>query len=407
MAYTSLAKIERDKALAQALRGNMGQEILPNWASGLAYVLNQYGANKRSNRAAEMEAENERLYSEDLAAALRGGDELPGPTQSGQPLMRQYQTPQGQMTALQRALQYDQMRNQQEIAGIRGGNRQYSGQIVIDTTTNMPVGMVQGSEFGAPKFYGLDGAEAQWKDTYTIGTGPMINASPGAMSTATPATAEKAGAVATAQQSAQTVGAADRLADANAAALEQDWALWEQGRAQELEETKASAWSRLQGKADMVSTMQDTAERAKDQTNWFSAGIFGKATRALNPGAINLKSSLDTLKANIGFERLQQMRDESPTGGALGQVAVQELEMLQAVWGSLEQSQTPEELKAAIDRIVNQTERSWRRVEEAYQQTYGEPYFVDRQDQPPPAPQPPQGSRSFDDLLREYGASTP
>jgi hypothetical protein len=47
------------------------------------------------------------------------------------------------------------------------------------------------------------------------------------------------------------------------------------------------------------------------------------------------------------------MRDSSPTGGALGQVAVQELEMLQAAYGSMQQSQTREQLEFNVRRLHN------------------------------------------------------
>lgn len=49
-------------------------------------------------------------------------------------------------------------------------------------------------------------------------------------------------------------------------------------------------------------------------------------------------NAVNTVKANLGFDALQAMRDASPTGGALGQVAVQELEMLQSTVASLDQT---------------------------------------------------------------------
>ena len=42
-------------------------------------------------------------------------------------------------------------------------------------------------------------------------------------------------------------------------------------------------------------------------------------------------AKLDTIKANIGFDKLQKMRDASPTGGALGQVSERELGFLQSL----------------------------------------------------------------------------
>ena len=48
------------------------------------------------------------------------------------------------------------------------------------------------------------------------------------------------------------------------------------------------------------------------------------------------------------------MRQESPTGGALGQVAVKELDFLQATLGSLSQSQSSKQLIANLERLSDQ-----------------------------------------------------
>jgi hypothetical protein len=65
----------------------------------------------------------------------------------------------------------------------------------------------------------------------------------------------------------------------------------------------------------------------------------------------NLSEILGTIKANIGFDKLQDMRNNSPTGGALGQVSEFENKLLQAVQGSLDQSQSPAELKKNLEQI--------------------------------------------------------
>ncbi len=85
-----------------------------------------------------------------------------------------------------------------------------------------------------------------------------------------------------------------------------------------------------------------------------TTGVVGKGA-AFVPGttAYDLQQSLLTLKANLGFDRLQQMRDASPTGGALGQVAVQELQALQATVGSLELGQSKAELQKNLNKIEN------------------------------------------------------
>ena len=67
--------------------------------------------------------------------------------------------------------------------------------------------------------------------------------------------------------------------------------------------------------------------------------------------ARDLAATLETIKASIGFKRLQEMRDASPTGGALGQVSEKENALLQAALGSLEQSQSEAQFMANMDRI--------------------------------------------------------
>ena len=52
------------------------------------------------------------------------------------------------------------------------------------------------------------------------------------------------------------------------------------------------------------------------------------------------------------------MRDASPTGGALGQVSERELGFLQSVFGSLDQSQSAEELAYNIQLCSTSTTRS-------------------------------------------------
>jgi hypothetical protein len=75
-----------------------------------------------------------------------------------------------------------------------------------------------------------------------------------------------------------------------------------------------------------------------------SKGVYGSP-------AFALARKLDPVIANIGFDELQSMRDNSPTGGALGQVAVQELNMLQSVLGSLNQAQDSAEVIRSLERI--------------------------------------------------------
>ena len=72
---------------------------------------------------------------------------------------------------------------------------------------------------------------------------------------------------------------------------------------------------------------------------------------AQNDHGILTDRVVDGIKANVGFQQLQQMRYESPTGGALGQVAVQELNFLQSALGSLDTAQDPTQLVDNLKKV--------------------------------------------------------
>jgi hypothetical protein len=72
-----------------------------------------------------------------------------------------------------------------------------------------------------------------------------------------------------------------------------------------------------------------------------TTGLTGAVAAAL-PGtpAYDLRAKVDTIKAIIGFQTLQEMRAASPTGAALGAITQQELQFLQATWGNLDPNQS-------------------------------------------------------------------
>lgn len=105
---------------------------------------------------------------------------------------------------------------------------------------------------------------------------------------------------------------------------------------------------------DLVNDDIQRALQTIDSAMLPTTGVVGSSLEGV-PGTAshNLSNTLKTIKANIGFDRLQAMREASPTGGALGQVAVQELEYLQAVYGSLAQSQSEPQFRYNLMRLYN------------------------------------------------------
>lgn len=68
----------------------------------------------------------------------------------------------------------------------------------------------------------------------------------------------------------------------------------------------------------------------------------------------SLDHLLDSVKSNIGFDKLQAMREASPTGGALGSVSEKETAMLQATAGKLSSNMPEDQLKDNLKRLYNQ-----------------------------------------------------
>jgi hypothetical protein len=77
------------------------------------------------------------------------------------------------------------------------------------------------------------------------------------------------------------------------------------------------------------------------------AGIVGNVlgTLGVNQDAVDFKNELASIQANVAFDRLQQMREASKTGGALGAVSERELDLLMAAYGNIKQSTSPKKLK--------------------------------------------------------------
>lgn len=112
-------------------------------------------------------------------------------------------------------------------------------------------------------------------------------------------------------------------------------------------------------------------ERLRNDRLVSDAGVTGLAGSYV-PGtdAYALGTDLATIRANLGFEELQAMRDASPTGGALGQVAVQELDYLQSVKGKLDQGLGGQDLLSNLDDLEATVRKSQSIRTQAFEQQY-------------------------------------
>tara|TARA_R110000824_G_scaffold349683_1_gene536564 strand:+ start:1514 stop:2917 length:1404 start_codon:yes stop_codon:yes gene_type:complete len=111
---------------------------------------------------------------------------------------------------------------------------------------------------------------------------------------------------------------------------------------------------------DQLTKLSAANDKTTMGANW-EEGMTGYVMSFWKGSDSDKKTGLvKAIKANQGFNRLQKMRDESATGGALGQVAVKELEFLQAAIGHLDEAGQDEQamrdqievIKGSYDRLM-------------------------------------------------------
>lgn len=135
---------------------------------------------------------------------------------------------------------------------------------------------------------------------------------------------------------------------------------------QKLIESQKKEEKREASKLERSELVINTIDNALGKTGLFTTGLIGSVAGEI-PGttAYDLRRDIDTIKASIGFGELQAMREASPTGGALGQVAVQELTMLQAVLGSLDPNQSDAEISRKLNQVRQHYEKWKNTIEQA------------------------------------------
>lgn len=106
------------------------------------------------------------------------------------------------------------------------------------------------------------------------------------------------------------------------------------------------------GQIHQADIVLNKIDQAKSKVSPFTAGLGSYFSGIPATKARALKSDLDTIKANLGFSQLQEMRRSSPTGGALGAVSDRETTLLQSTVASLDQAQDDQQLRDRLDEVA-------------------------------------------------------
>jgi hypothetical protein len=105
------------------------------------------------------------------------------------------------------------------------------------------------------------------------------------------------------------------------------------------------------GAEESARIVTDAITKAKGLVSRKSTGFGSLLSGIPTTDARALEGQLNVVKANLGFDRLRQMREESKTGGALGSIAVKELERLEAAVATLDTGLKGQQLIDALDAV--------------------------------------------------------
>lgn len=146
--------------------------------------------------------------------------------------------------------------------------------------------------------------------------------------------------------------------DATKDALDQQEALDKRNRAAK---AKLSAAEKLRNVITLIDEIKDDAS---DNGGFGETGLSGSMLGGISgTAAYDLRGNVKTIDANSAFSALQEMRDNSPTGGALGQVTEKELDLLKSSIANLDPNQSQEQFLANLDRAKGVYERMLGQIE--------------------------------------------
>lgn len=121
--------------------------------------------------------------------------------------------------------------------------------------------------------------------------------------------------------------------------------------------------------------------------------IYGRVGSVSREGS-RAQALYDKIVAKGGFQALQDLRDASKTGGALGNVSNAEGKQLISSFAAIDRRQNIADVQAAINQVIADIEGARTRTREAYDSTYSY-----KQDTKPAAAAP---AANIDALLNKY-----
>lgn len=109
---------------------------------------------------------------------------------------------------------------------------------------------------------------------------------------------------------------------------------------------------------------------ANDEALWAAVGFGKPLSQISGTAAARVRAFLTTLQSQIGFAVLQDMRDSSKTGGALGNISDRENMYLQNNLAAITSDLAPEDLREQLKLVSEYARGAKTRLRQAFDETY-------------------------------------
>jgi hypothetical protein len=140
---------------------------------------------------------------------------------------------------------------------------------------------------------------------------------------------------------------------------------------QKREAAYPQATSALKGFEEKADSFVKDIEKLRDHPGLSEiTGIAAGRLPGLTANGRAAQALYDKIVAKGGFQALQDLRDASKTGGALGNVSNQEGKQLTASFSAIDRRQDAKDVKEALDQAIGDIQGSKTRLKEAYDMTY-------------------------------------
>lgn len=128
----------------------------------------------------------------------------------------------------------------------------------------------------------------------------------------------------------------------------------------------AATGAKWDGLRNVAQTLQ------ADEDLWSAVGLGQPIASIPGTEGARIRAQINTLKAKVGFAVLQDLRDNSKTGGAVGNVSNQENVYLQNALAALDANLAPEDFREQLQILIDFADSAKGRMIDAFNNTYPE-----------------------------------